>query len=68
MARVELRVRELQVLKMVCSEKKNREMATKLKLNLRTVEKVKTALYRKTKTRSVLGLFKWAYKQGLVKL
>ena len=67
MARVELKERT-QVLKMVCSEKKNREMATKLKLNLWTVEKVKEAVNRKTKTSRCLGFSNGLKKQGLVKL
>jgi len=58
----------MQVLKLVCSDKMNHEIAAKLGLNLRTIEKIKTALYRKTKTGSVLSLFKWALKQKLVKV
>jgi DNA-binding CsgD family transcriptional regulator len=56
------------VLKMICSDKDNSEIANKLDLSLRYIEKVKTALYTKTKTHSNLGLFKWAVKNKLAKI
>jgi DNA-binding CsgD family transcriptional regulator len=55
---------ELKLLKLVCRDKDNSEIAAELEYSLRYTEKIKTALYIKTKTKSNLGLFKWAVKNG----
>ncbi len=65
---IELTRSELKLLKLVCQDKTNLEMAEKMDLSLRTIEKIKSKLYTKTKTRSSLGLFKWALKNGLYAL
>ncbi len=56
----ELTDRELKMLKLICDDKSNNDIAAKFELSLRQTEKIKTALYRKTKTRSGVGLLKWA--------
>ena len=56
---------ELKVLKLVCQDKTNSEIALKVKFGLRYVEKIKTQLYLKTGTGSNVGLLKWAVVNGL---
>lgn len=56
---------ETALIKLVCQDKDNKEIAAKLKYSLRYTEKIKTEVYNKTKTKSNLGLFKWAVKNGL---
>jgi DNA-binding CsgD family transcriptional regulator len=56
----QLTPKELKILKLVCSDKSNPEIAVKLKLSLRQTEKIKSGLYLKTKVRSNVGLLKWA--------
>ncbi len=52
--------KELLMLKLVCDDKSNAEIAAKMKFSLRYTEKIKTKLYHKTKTQSGIGLLKWA--------
>ena len=61
---IKLIPRELQVLKFVCQDKMNREIAEKMSISLRQIEKIKKSIYEKTKTSSSLGLFKWAVRNG----
>lgn len=56
---------ELKLLKLVISEKSSAQIAEKLKLSLSTTERIKTSLYRKTRTKSGIGLLKWAIKNKL---
>jgi DNA-binding CsgD family transcriptional regulator len=62
----DLTPRELKVLKLVCRDKTNLEIAEKISISLRSTEKVKARLYKKTGTKSSLGLFKWAITNKLV--
>ena len=62
----ELKPSELKILKLVCQDKSNFEIAERIELSLRQTEKIKTSLYKKTKTESNLGLFKWAVKNKLI--
>lgn len=62
--KTELTTREHRLLKLICDDKNNNEIAAKLELSLRQTEKIKTVLYRKTKTHSGVGLLKWAVGNG----
>lgn len=64
----ELKPRELKLLKLVCDEYSNAEIATKLKIQLRSCEKIKSRLYNKTKTHTNIGLLKWAVLNGLYEI
>lgn len=66
MKKIELTPIELKALKLICRDKSNLELADKLGITLRGTEKVKTRLYTKTRTKSNLGLFKWAVKNDYV--
>jgi DNA-binding CsgD family transcriptional regulator len=61
----ELNSRELKLLKLVCQDKNNGEIATKLGMSLRYTERLKARLHAKTKTKSNVGLLKWAVINGL---
>lgn len=52
--------REIKIIKFICSEKTNLEIAQLI--DLRQTEKIKNALYKKIKTSTNIGLFKWALK------
>ena len=60
--------KELKILKMVCQDKTNPEMAVKMNFGLRYVEKIKTKLYKKTRTKSNVGLLKWAVVNGVYEI
>jgi DNA-binding CsgD family transcriptional regulator len=60
----ELTPKEQKMLRLICDEYSNAEIATKLDYKIRYTEKLKTALYRKTKTHSNIGLLKWALING----
>jgi DNA-binding CsgD family transcriptional regulator len=59
-----LSARELLLVKLVCQEKTNAEIAQKLEVSLRVAEKLKTSVYLKTKAKSLIGIFKWAMANG----
>ncbi len=61
----DLNKREMTIIKMICNEKANYEIAEKLELSLRRTEKLKRELYDKTKTGTNVGLLKWAVKNKL---
>ena len=65
---MELTTRERLILKMVCNEKTNQQIAEKLEVGLRRAEKHRQALYIKIKVKTGIGLYKWALKNGYVKL
>lgn len=61
----DLTPRELKLLKFICDDKSNGQIAEKLELSLRQTEKIKAVVYRKTKTKSNVGLLKWAVRNKL---
>jgi DNA-binding CsgD family transcriptional regulator len=63
-----LSLREIQVLKLVFAEKSKEQIATKLGVTIHTVRFHKLNLYRKTKSKSIIGLIKYAIKRKLVKV
>jgi len=65
---IEFKPKELILIKLVCQDKTNREIAEKMEIGLRTAEKLKKRVCDKTKTRSSLSLFKWALKNGYYKM
>jgi DNA-binding CsgD family transcriptional regulator len=63
-----LSVREIQILKAVCLDLTAKQIAGKLHIGVSTVDFHKTNLYRKTKTKGVAGLVKFALRNAIIKL
>jgi DNA-binding NarL/FixJ family response regulator len=62
----ELNEREIEVLKLICQEKMNSEIADKLFLSVRTVEGYRTKLFEKTGSKNIVGLVIYAIKKGII--
>ncbi len=62
----ELNEREIEVLKLICQEKMNVEIADKLFLSVRTVEGYRTKLFEKTGSKNIVGLVIYAIKKGII--
>jgi DNA-binding NarL/FixJ family response regulator len=58
--------REIEVLKLVCQEYSNQEIADKICLSVRTVEGYRARLFEKTRSRNLVGLVIFAVKTGLI--
>jgi DNA-binding NarL/FixJ family response regulator len=58
--------RESEVLRLLCLEKTNSQIAEELRISLRTVEGIRLKLQSKTKTRNLVGLYKFALKYGVM--
>lgn len=61
-----LSARELEVLKLVAKEYSNEKIGEKLFISERTVEAHRRNIFIKTKTKSIVGLMKYAIKEGLI--
>jgi DNA-binding CsgD family transcriptional regulator len=64
---VQLRDKEITILKLICDEKSTKEIADIVDLSPRTVEDIRLKLKAKTGTKSTVGLIMYAIKAGLVK-
>ena len=60
--------KELQFLKLACSEKTYREIAAEMYLSERTIDGYRETLFKKFNTASRVGLVIYAIKNGLVSL
>jgi len=58
--------REKEILKLIAKELSNEEIANKLFISERTVETHRRNIFTKTKTKSIVGLIKYAIKYGFV--
>lgn len=67
-AEITLSKREIQVLKMICQEYETKVIAKKLSLSESGVEYHRKTLYKKIKAKSIIGLFKFALKNKIVKI
>ena len=62
----ELNEREIEVLKLVCQECSNHEIADKIFLSVRTVEGYRARLFEKTGSKNLVGLVIYAIKRGII--
>jgi two-component system, NarL family, invasion response regulator UvrY len=62
----ELNSREIEFLKLICSELSHKEISLKMKISKRTVDYYRDALFRKLNTRSRVGLVKYAILHNYV--
>jgi DNA-binding CsgD family transcriptional regulator len=58
--------REIEVLKLVCQECSNQEIADKMFLSVRTVEGYRARLFEKTRSKNLVGLVIFAIKAGII--
>jgi DNA-binding NarL/FixJ family response regulator len=63
---VELNDREIEILKLVCQEYSNQEIADKIFLSVRTVEGYRARLFEKTGSKNLVGLVIFAIKRGII--
>lgn len=63
---VELNDREIEILRLVCQEYSNQEIADKVFLSVRTVEGYRARLFEKTGSRNLVGLVIFAIKRGII--
>jgi len=66
--KVVLTAKEIRVLKLLCKEKTGVEIGKLLKIGTSTVDYHKTNLFKKTKAKSVVGLVKYAIRNGIYTL
>jgi DNA-binding NarL/FixJ family response regulator len=62
----EFNEREIEVLKLVCQEYSNQEIADKICLSVRTVEGYRARLFEKTHSKNLVGLVIFAVKTGII--
>lgn len=65
-AQVTLTTRELEILNLIAKEMNNEEIGKKLFISERTVETHRRNIFTKTKTKTIVGLIKYAIKFGYV--
>ncbi|MDO3626546.1 response regulator transcription factor [Mucilaginibacter sp. BT774] len=63
---VDLNDREIEILRLVCQEYSNQEIADKIFLSVRTVEGYRARLFEKTGSKNLVGLVIFAIKRGII--
>ncbi len=63
---IDLNDREIEVLRLVCQECSNQEIADKIFLSVRTVEGYRARLFEKTGSKNLVGLVIFAIKRGII--
>lgn len=63
---ISLTVRENEIVKLINDELSNLQIAEKLFISERTVETHRKNIFRKTETKSVIGLLKWAMEKRIL--
>ncbi len=63
---INLTKREIEIVKMISTELTNGEIAEKLFLSERTVETHRKNIFKKTGSKSVVGLMNYAYDHGMI--
>lgn len=58
--------REIQILRLIAQEKSNKQIGEELFISERTVETHRKNIFRKTDSKNIVGLIKFAYKNNLL--
>jgi DNA-binding NarL/FixJ family response regulator len=66
--RIKLSQRELDVLELILQEFTSKEIADKLFISKQTVDSHRISIMEKTSSKSVVGLIKYALKEGILKI
>ncbi|HUC82470.1 MAG TPA: response regulator transcription factor [Flavisolibacter sp.] len=61
-------IREVEVMKLICQQLTNKEIAARLKLSVRTVESHRERIQEKTNSRNIAGIVIYALKHNLFQL
>lgn len=67
-SRPEFSEKELEVMKLICEQFSNREMAARINLSSRTVEGYREKLLEKTHSRNTVGIVIYAIKNGIYEI
>jgi len=67
-AEVSFNGRELEIIRLICEEFSNKEIAVKLTLSVRTIEGYREKIQEKMKVRNTAGIVVYAIKKGIYKL
>ena len=59
--------REIQIIKLIAREKSNKEIAAELFISERTVETHRKNIFRKTNSKNIVGLIRFAYENNIIK-
>jgi len=59
--------RELQIIRLICKEYTNKDIASKLALSMRTIEEYRTAILKKIGAKNIAGVVMYALKNNLLK-
>jgi DNA-binding NarL/FixJ family response regulator len=65
---INLTIREKEIITLIAKELSNAQIGDKLFISERTVESHRKNIFRKTSTKTVVGLIKYAIEAGIVKL
>ncbi len=57
--------KEIEIMIMICEEKSNKEISKKLRISHRTIEGYRSKIIKKTNSRNVVGVVKYAIKNKL---
>ncbi len=60
--------RETAILKLICEDKSNEQIATHLNITINTIKFFRKSIYEKTNEKSVIGLIKYAIKTGIISI
>jgi len=60
--------REINILKLICKGMSNKDISNELKLNVRTIEGIRSNLLRKTKTDNSLNLVLYSLENNLIEI
>lgn len=63
---MELSKREKKVLKLIAEEYSSKDIASILNISIRTVDTHRKNIAKKLKTKSLVGLIKYAIKEGMI--
>lgn len=58
--------REIQIIRLIAQEKSNREIAEELFISERTIETHRKNIFRKTDSKNIVGLIKFAFQNNLL--
>ncbi len=58
--------REIQIIKLIAREKSNKEIAAELFISERTVETHRKNIFRKTNSKNIVGLVRFAYANNII--